>query len=280
MAATEPIRLLHLTDLHLRAAPDGEIYGVRTDDSFRATVQRALGDRAWRPAALLVTGDIAEDPAPQVYERFRSCVEPLGVPVLCLPGNHDDPAAMAATLNLGNTSVNASRTIGRWRIILLDSFLPGQPGGTLGSAELQRLAAELADARDEWVLVAVHHQPLPMGSAWLDALGLSNGPALLSLLAGHRNVRAVVWGHVHQASDRRLGHLRLLSTPSTCAQFTPDTERCLMDTRPPAFRRLELGPDGDIHTEVHWLEDWVVSRRPPDSRIGVSPGEHARDRRR
>jgi Icc protein len=268
MPAAEPIRILHITDLHLRAAPEGEIYGVRTGDSFRATLQRALGDRAWRPDAVLVTGDIAEDPTPHAYERFRSSMEPLGLPVLCLAGNHDDPAAMAGTLNAGNVSVYASRTMGRWRIILLDSFLPGEPAGTVSPAELRRLETELSAASGAWIVVAVHHQPLPMGSAWLDAFGLSNGPALLSMLANHREVRAVVWGHVHQASDRRVGHLRLLSTPSTCAQFTPHTERCVMDMRPPGFRRLELGPDGEIHPEVHWLEDWVVSRRPPDSRIG------------
>lgn len=270
MSSGEALRILHLTDLHLRTALDGEIYGVRTNESFRATLERGLRDDAWRPAAVLVTGDLAEDPSPEVYERFRSWMDPLGIPVLCLPGNHDNPTLMARTLDNGNISYCGARSIRRWRFVLLNSFLPNEAGGVLSPGELKRLEAELAKARDQWVVVAVHHQPLPMGSIWLDDLGLSNGPALLSTLARHKHVRAVVWGHVHQSSDRAHEHLRLLSTPSTCAQFTPHTARCVMDTRPPGFRRLDLGSNGEIHTEIHWLEDWIPAGRPPDSRVAGS----------
>jgi hypothetical protein len=39
-----------------------------------------------------------------------------------------------------------------------------------------------------------------------------------------------------------------------------------MDTRPPAYRRLDLHADGSISTEVRWLDDWTLTERPPDSR--------------
>lgn len=271
MQGVEPLRILQVTDLHLRSAQDGKLYGVRTNVSFRAVMDRALGDAQWRPEAVLVTGDLAEDPTGEVYQRFRSATEVLGLPVLCLPGNHDDPALMARMLNGGALAYCGSRSIGGWRIVLLDTVVPGEAGGALSDGELQRLERELTAAAGQWVIVAVHHQPLAMGSAWLDEVGLGNGPALLSLLARHPHVRAVVWGHVHQASDRRHGHLRLLSTPSTCAQFTPHTAACVMDIRPPGFRRLDLYPGGDIQTQVIWLEDWVMTGRPPDSRATKLP---------
>ena len=40
-----------------------------------------------------------------------------------------------------------------------------------------------------------------------------------------------------------------------------------MDTRPPGFRTLRLSVDGRIDTDVVWLDAWVVSERPPDSRV-------------
>jgi Icc protein len=264
MPAAETLSVLHLTDLHLRIGTDDLLYGVRTEATFRATLARALADPAWQPAVVLATGDLAEDPSPAVYRRFRAALEPLGLPVLCLPGNHDDPAVMRRELGDGLFSYCGAASFGRWRIVMLDSVVPGQPGGALAPGELARLDAELAAAGDAWVLVAVHHQALPMGSAWLDGFGLADGATLLGRLARHPRARAVAWGHVHQASDRQVGSLRLLSTPSTCAQFTPGTERCVMDTRPPAFRRLDLGADGSIATEVHWLEDWAPATRPPD----------------
>jgi Icc protein len=59
----------------------------------------------------------------------------------------------------------------------------------------------------------------------------------------------------------------VMATPSTCAQFTPATERCIMDMRPPGYRWLELRPDGSVHTKVEWLQDWAVAERPPDDRF-------------
>jgi len=271
MQSPEPIRILQVTDLHLRAAPDGELYGVRTNGSFQAVMERALGDDDWHPAAIMVTGDLAEDPSREVYTRFRSAMESFGPPVLCLPGNHDDPSLMAAVLDGGLVSYCTSHTFGSWRVVPLDTVVPGEDGGALSDRELTRLQREISADETQWVIVAVHHQPLPMGSAWLDGVRLGNGPEMLSLLARHRRVRAVVWGHVHQASDRRRGELRLLSTPSTCAQFMPGTTTCVMDSRPPGFRRLDLGHDGSIHTEVVWLDGWPQTAGATDSRAICRP---------
>ena len=78
---------------------------------------------------------------------------------------------------------------------------------------------------------------------------------------------AVLGGHVHQEFERQHGHTLVLATPSTCAQFTPLTGHCLMDLRPPGYRWLELLPDGQVRTEVRWLQDWEVADRPPDDRF-------------
>ena len=138
MHTVESLRILQVTDLHLRAARDGELYGVRTDESFRAVMERALGDPEWRPEAILVTGDLAEDPVRDVYQRFRSIMEPLGLPVLCLPGNHDDPALMAEIVDAGALSYCSGRSIGRWRLVLLDTVVPGEAGGALSDSELRQ----------------------------------------------------------------------------------------------------------------------------------------------
>jgi len=267
MAASDPLRILQITDLHLHADPDAQLYGVKTDDSFRAVLDAALQTGEPSPDAVLVTGDLVEDCSREGYERFRSVMEPLKLPVLCLPGNHDNPALMSQLLDDGDFSFCPSRDIGCWRFILLNSHIAGDDGGALTGSELQRLDAELAAATNRNALVAVHHQPIDMGSAWLDGYGLRNSADLMAVLARHSNVRGVIWGHVHQASDRAYDAMRMLSTPSTCAQFTPGTEKCVMDTRPPGFRTLRLSVDGGIDTDVVWLDAWVVSERPPDSRV-------------
>ncbi|MGH8261192.1 MAG: phosphoesterase, partial [Steroidobacteraceae bacterium] len=67
-------------------------------------------------------------------------------------------------------------------------------------------------------------------------------------------VRAVLWGHVHQRYEGLRGRVRLLGTPSTCTQFLPHAEQFTVDSQPPAYRTLELQPDGSLHTEVVWVD--------------------------
>ena len=263
-----PLRVLHITDLHLYADSLANLYGVQTDASFRAVLKAAFKNESLPPDLILVTGDIVEDSSPAGYERFRAIVGELGMPVMALPGNHDNPQLMAEIFDQGPVSFCTTQDFGCWRIILLDSHIKADDGGELSVTELDRLESALETSAAKNVLIGVHHQPIEMGSRWLDGYGLRNADALFSILSRYCNVRCMLWGHVHQASDRTVENVRLISTPSTCAQFTPGTETCIMDTRPPGFRRLNLLPSGEINTEVIWLDDWVISERPPDSRVG------------
>jgi len=93
-----------------------------------------------------------------------------------------------------------------------------------------------------------------MASRWLDRVALENSEEFFSLLDRYDNVRAIVWGHVHQAYEGMRKNVRLLATPSTCAQFLPHADEFAVDRRPPAYRTLELRSDGSLLTEVVWVE--------------------------
>jgi Icc protein len=102
------------------------------------------------------------------------------------------------------------------------------------------------------IIVCMHHHPLPMGSAWLDGVALRDAPDFWKIIDAHETVKAVVCGHVHQASDRQRNGVRCLSTPSTCSQFLPGSDFFALDSRPPGLRWLILHPDGRLDTEVDW----------------------------
>jgi Icc protein len=103
-------------------------------------------------------------------------------------------------------------------------------------------------------MVFVHHHPVAMASRWLDTVGMENADDFFRVLDAHPQVRAVGWGHVHQCFDTRRRGVRLLATPSTCAQFLPQANEFAVDARPPAYRRITLQPDGTLETEVVWVE--------------------------
>lgn len=260
-----PVQLLQLTDTHLFADEAREIYDTNTAASLRAALRSALaGGR--RPDAVLVTGDIADDESRGAYLNFRSTLAKVGVPVHCLPGNHDSPALMAELLGRDGFAYCGRADLGGWRVVLLDSHVDRDPSGFVRDEELRRLDADLRAAGGRPALVCIHHPPVALGSAWIDGVGLRNAAETLAVLDRHANVRAVVSGHVHQEAMRVRGALRVLTTPSTCAQFTPGTEDCVMDDRPPGYRWLSLGADGTLSTEVGWVADWRRTARPRDSR--------------
>lgn len=251
--SARPFRLLHITDPHLHAHPDARLRGVATDPAFAAVIDAAR--RSARTAdAALATGDLVQDETREGYQRFRELAGRLGVPVGCLPGNHDHPAIMAEVLSSPPFRFCGSAEHGPWCLVLLDSFAAGDDGGRLGPAELARLDRCLATHRDRHVLVALHHHPVPLGSHWLDGVALRNPGEFFAVLDRHANVRAVAWGHAHQAFDGERRGVRLLGTPSTCAQFLPGSDSFALDDRPPGYRWIDLHADGTIGTEVVWLE--------------------------
>jgi Icc protein len=245
------MQILQITDTHLYGSASGKLRGVETDPSLRATLDDAFA-RVPNYEAVLVTGDLVQDDK-SGYLRFRSFFGSLAKPVLCIPGNHDEPETMRSELSGEPFQICGARNIGNWTFVMLDSYDPGHVGGRLTKNELARLDTALAQA-PKHALVCLHHHPIAMSSRWLDSVGLAEPQEFWSVIDRHANVRAVVWGHVHQAFDGKRGDVRLLATPSTGAQFLPKSDRYAVDSAPPAYRSFELHADGRIDSQVHWVE--------------------------
>jgi len=201
---------------------------------------------------VLVTGDLVQDDS-SGYLRFRSIFGGLEKPVLCIPGNHDEPETMRRELNCAPFQICGTHQVDEWQFIMLDSYDPGHVGGRLTAKELARLDDALR-ASPKHAMVCLHHHPIAMGSRWLDGVGLAEAQDFWQVIDAHKNVRAVVWGHVHQAFDGKRGDVRLFATPSTGAQFLPKSDRYAVDSRPPAYRSFDLHADGRIDSQVHWVE--------------------------
>lgn len=253
MNATNPsgecVSILQLTDCHFLARPDATLLGVATEQSFLDTLAAALAENP-RPDIVLMTGDLAQEASPATYRRLQQRLSVLPCPMYCLPGNHDDPVLMAQELAGSSLHVQPALRLGHWRLIGLDSTIRGAPRGRLDPPQIQRLQRELDGAATAHVLVALHHHPVPCGSAWMDTMQLENGPELLALLARYPQVRGLVCGHIHQALDVECEGLRILSAPSTCFQFQPCQETFTLDLVPPGYRWIELHPDGRIATRI------------------------------
>ena len=245
------MQILQITDPHLYGDAGGQLRGVETDSSLSSVLDAAFSGSA-DYAAVLVTGDLVQDDA-SGYARFRNMFGGLNLPVLCIPGNHDEPAAMRRALGSEPFRICGAHEFGGWQFVMLDSYDPGHVGGRLTQDELARLDDALSSCAKH-AMVCLHHHPVAMGSRWLDGIGLANSDDFWRVIDSHQQVRAVTWGHVHQAHEGRRGAVELFATPSTGAQFLPYSDRYEVDSRPPAYRRYDLHADGRIDSEVHWVQ--------------------------
>lgn len=246
------VRILHITDPHLFADAAGELRGTKTYDSL-AEVIAHVQSSGWQADLVVATGDIVQDDSAAAYERFRELLEPVGLPVYCIPGNHDVRRLMRAALQEPPFHYCETAALDSWLLVGLDSCREGYAGGAVSAAEMERLEAEISASDAEHVLVCMHHPPVPMHSRWLDEVGLENAAELLALLKDLEPVRAVLFGHVHQAYDEQHGNVRVVGTPSTCRQFLPASDSFAVDDRPPAYRRVVLGSDGTFDTQLVWI---------------------------
>jgi Icc protein len=174
--------------------------------------------------------------------------------VYCVPGNHDVRELMRDAMSQAPFHYCESVHIDNWLIVGIDSCVDGEAGGRIDAAELERLAGVLAESNAEHAMICLHHPPLPVGSDWLDQVGLENGDEFLGTICRPGTVRTAIFGHVHQQFEGEHESIKIIGTPSTCRQFAVDSDEFSLDENPPAYRRLSLHPNGDVEHELVWLE--------------------------
>lgn len=242
------LRLVQISDTHLYGPTEGQLLGINTLFSMQCVLNKVQYEQK-SIDAILVTGDLSQDGTVQSYQHLQQALDTFSCPAFWLNGNHDRPDSMSQVA-AGSTALQQVIQTASWQIILLNSQVAGAVFGVLAATQLQLLEDALQQRPDLHTLICLHHHPLPMGSAWIDKIGLQNSDELAAVIARHPQVRAVLCGHVHQESDRTLAGVRYLSSPSTCVQFLPGSSDFALDQQGPGYRWLELYADGRIDTGV------------------------------
>jgi Icc protein len=206
--------------------------------------------RAWDPDLVLLTGDVSEDASASSYARVAVRLGTLGAPVLALPGNHDDPEVMKQHFPLGPWDGPGVFELDPWLIMGLDSTGPGKISGVFSQHDLERFDASMRGSNSEHILVALHHQPVPVNSPWIDRYALEEPERFLAYLDREKRVRCVAWGHVHHAFSSDRNGVSFLGAPSSVANSLPEKRKFTLDLAGPSCRWMELGDEGAVKTGV------------------------------
>lgn len=251
------VNVLHITDCHLSSDRTTDLLGVNTFDSLQAVIADVNASEI-KPDCILVTGDISQDGSVKAYEDMLAALSEFSCPIRWFSGNHDNREHMQQVVG-ATDYLDKSLSCEGWDLVLLDSLSPGNVHGELTAAELDVLREGIAKANDNNVLVCLHHHPVPIGAAWLDKIGLHNPEEFLGLIDASSQVKAVLWGHVHQAFDSLREGKRMLASPSTCIQFKTKSDAFGLDELAPGYRWLNLLPDGSIETQVKRAESFELT---------------------
>ena len=247
------IRILQLTDMHLFADPKAALLGIATHASFQAVLS-AIAEQNLNPDLIIASGDISQDQSQASYQAFATMVAALKAPCVWVPGNHDSLNQMSALL--ATAPLSAAKQVlacDDWQIILLDSRVENKDFGRLAASQSAFLRQCLSAYPDRFAVVVMHHPPFIPNGGWLQELILQQAEELMSLMAAFPLANTLLCGHIHQAQDLQWQDIRLLTTPSTCIQFAPQSSIFKLDIEPPGWRWLELYPDGNIVTQVERL---------------------------
>ena len=242
-----PVLIAQVTDCHLPADPEGSYRGIDPRLNLVTLLDRI---KAKQPDLLLLTGDLSEDGSEASYRSLRSIFRSLRVPVLALPGNHDDAGLLEETFPGSPVETISVSSHGAWQIVRLNSCIPGAPEGRVSDRAVADLEEHLAGNVGCPQLLALHHQPMAVGNPWIDRYPLLNPQPLLQVVDRHPGVKAVVWGHIHQAFAAVRNGTLMLGGPSSAINTLPGMQKFTPDKTGPACRWLELNGDETLSTAI------------------------------
>lgn len=200
----QPVRLLHLSDVHFGAE---DLEALRAVEDFAAHL---------KPDAVVIAGDVTQSGRRREFEAARAWFDKLGIQPIVAPGNHDTPVfhlpvRMVAPFNRYARYMAGLDAVGRLvelggglvRISAINTArgIQGRinwADGVISLNDLEQALDRLADGPDgAWRILICHHPLLEPGHSQIAVDTLRGGEALRRCAAAR--VDAILTGHIHDA---------------------------------------------------------------------------------
>ena len=91
----KPILIAQISDLHIKS-PGSLAYGRVDTAAALGRCIAALNEFAPKPDLVVISGDLADTPTSEEYDHLKRLLEPLKLPFVAIPGNHDSRELMRA----------------------------------------------------------------------------------------------------------------------------------------------------------------------------------------
>lgn len=243
--------IAHLCDIHIEAN-GGKADGVDVTGKFEA-VLRMIG-AAPGIGLIVVGGDLCRwFGVKSIYIDIKRKLDAVGVPYLCIPGNHDDPALMREIFGpVGETcgcvleSGGAVLDLRQYRLLFMDS------SAQVVSEQQREWLLSQNGKSDRDIILFMHHPPVLCGCRFMDnTYPLLNVRDMGILLEKCGRIRLIFCGHYHTELTLVRSGYTLFLTPSTYFQIDTHSAELKTEGCRPAWREIVLTEEG-IVTAVRW----------------------------
>ncbi|MDH5356432.1 MAG: metallophosphoesterase [Gammaproteobacteria bacterium] len=257
----DSVRLVQITDLHILADDNASLSGVNPHQSLSRVIDD-IKSLSPAPGLVIASGDLADDGSTEAYRRLRRLLLELPCAVYVMAGNHDETEVMHEELPGENIVFQRRVDCENWKLLLVDSKLPGSSFGFISDEEFDWLDQQLSEEDGRPVLLAMHHTPLRLCAS--PSCQVKNADAFLSKIKNFNRVKGLIAGHTHNQVDQTHGDLRIMTTPSTMVQVTHNQIEAIKsneefwhfheaDTSRHGYRIVDLNADGSFESEVRWV---------------------------
>ncbi|MFW5802276.1 MAG: metallophosphoesterase family protein [Spirochaeta sp.] len=241
--------ILLLNDMHISLP--GELYHNRDSASvFRQTLNALC--KIEQPDLIILNGDIcAIDPSAEIYDFVARHLEESGIPVIAIPGNHDDPAMMmdffplpAQVLqDLGAAPVYASPE---------DPYCGWAKLHNCGISWLNSFDHTLSTLQREWLhanagrmhaqngsLVFIHHPPVHVPCIFMESnYPLQDREQAYTAIRNIPDIQRIFCGHYHRRYEHKTEPVTMVSSSLYTMDPEHDQHRILHYN--PGYARIYL----------------------------------------
>jgi len=229
--------LIQISDCHIDDLV--ESMGVDTHANLTSVISSVV---EFNCDTLLITGDLTHNGTLNSYQMLQKMLTPIKSDIVVLSGNHDQ------TNNLNQVfskQLVSKFSLGDWEIVIIDSTQALKTSGYVTKQALDQLDQDLKNSRAKYNIIALHHPIVSMQSNWDDSLSLENADELFNVMNKYPKIKAVLWGHAHQASEFSNNDVMLISCPSTALQFNNETRI--------GFNHYTLHSNGKLEFNTQWI---------------------------
>ena len=263
--------IAQISDCHIRSGPSPFDRLVDSTETLKQVVSHLVNNKV-KPDVVLATGDLTESGTKEEYSALIELLSPLDLPVLPIPGNHDEYPQFKNSLNhylpenLPATHCSYVNEDYPLRLIGLDTSLSGRHDGDFDDERFEWLEKKLLEAPEAPSVIFTHFPPFSSGIHFMDISGLKNSDRFCSLVEKNPQVKLVVSGHLHRSIATTIGTSAASVCPSTSHQLglELDPTQGSLINEPPSYQLHRWdGLRFTTHTAMVWegktfdLSSWI-----------------------